>query len=144
MLSSIIEHKIEHKNDPSDDFIKYIYICKYNMCITSISWICDNIIKKIPLIEIAKKFLQFNDNLSYSQKSTCYELFEIFCFYKNNRPINYKLARYLKYCNGILGSGWYFDDEYKFKIIFFTVKDIIKELDGNGFFIWLDYMCNYN
>jgi hypothetical protein len=143
---NLLCNNIEQRNEENIDFIEKMNLCKYNSYLSSFNWIRKNIMDKIPVINIAEKYLDIYQDLEYynkfGQKSTCYELFEAFYLYKNNLSINYKLARYLKHCIGIISSGCYFDDKYKFIIVFFSVKDIIKELDGNGFFIWLDNMCN--
>lgn len=141
----ILSNNIEQKKN--DEFIKKMELCKDNSCCYSFNFIRNSIMKKIPLIEIVKNYLNTYKDLEYNnqqgQRSVCYELFEAFYMYKNNIPINYKLARYLKHSIGILGSGFYFNNKYKFVMVFFSVKDIIKEFDGDGFFIWLNDMCEY-
>lgn len=125
---------------------KKIETCNYNSCLSSFSLIKQYIMNEVPLIEITQKYLDTYRDIEYNyepgQRSVCYELFEAYYMYKNNIAINYKLARYLKYSVGILGSGWYFDEKYKFVMVFISVKDIIEEFDGDGFFIWLNDMCN--
>lgn len=137
---------IKHNNELNINLKRKIESCKYNSCLSSFYLIKQCIINEVPLIEITKKYLDAYRDIEHKyklgQKSVCYELFEAYYMYKNNIPINYKLARYLKYSAGILGSEFHFDKKYKFSIVFFSVKDIIKELDGDGFFIWLSDMCN--
>lgn len=144
MISS---NNIKYNNELNINLKKKIELCNYNSCLSSFYFIKQCIMNNIPLIEITKKYLEIysdvENNYISGQKSTCYELFEAYYMYKNNIPINYKLARYLKYSAGILGSGFYFDEKYKFVMVFISVKDIIKELDGEQFFIWLNDMCNY-
>ena len=133
--NSIKQNKILNTN-----FVKKMELCKDNSCLYPFNSIKNSIINGDSLIEITKKYL---DTFNYKQ-NVCYELFEAFYMFKNNMTLNYKLARYLKHCVGILGSGWYFDENHKFIVVFFSVKDIIKELDGDEFFIWLNDMCKYN
>lgn len=139
-------NNIKIKYNLTNNFIKNVELFQNNMFYKSNSWICEDIINKIPLIEIAYKFLnnytKINNYYEYTKKTICYELFEAYCYYKNNIPINYKLARYLINCSGILGTYMYYDNKIIFRLIFLSIKDIITELDGDGFYIWLDIMCN--
>lgn len=141
----ILSNNIEQKKN--DEFIKKMKLCKDNSCSHSFYLIRNSITNKVPLIEIVEKYLNTYKDLQYKrqpgQKCVCYELFNAFYMYKNNIPINYKLARYLKYSIGILGSGFYFDNKHKFVMVFFSVKDIIEEFDGDEFYIWLNDMCGY-
>ena len=142
----ILSNNIEQKKT-NDEFIKKMKLCKDNSSSYSFNLIKNYIVNNVPLIEIVEKYLNTYRDLEYNyesgQRSVCYELFEAFYMYKNNMPINYKLARYLKYSMGILSSGYYFDNKYKFVMIFISVKDIIKEFDGIGFNVWLNDMCEY-
>lgn len=134
-------YSLDKKNNLSREFIKKMNICKQNIYSNNYIWISQYILDGIDIISITEKFLQSETYYKLEKKSTSYELFEAFYLYKNNQSIGYKLARYLKHCVGILGSVGYFDEKNKFKIIFFTIKDIILELDGNGFFTWINKMC---
>lgn len=130
--------KYKNKLKYSNDFVEKINLCKNNLGLNNYGWIYRYIFLNKPLIDIAKKFLL---DAYYNKENVCYELFCAYYKFKNNISISWKLARYLKYSLGILGTGWYYDNENKFRIIFFTIKDIIKELDGEEFFIWIDKMC---
>jgi len=142
----ILSNSIKQKKI-NNEFIKKMELCKNNICSNSFNLIRNNIVNKIPLIEIVKNYLniynEFEYNYKSGQRNVYYELFETFYMYKNNIPINYKLARYLIHSIGILGSGWYFNKKYEFVMVFFSVKDIIEEFDGDGFYIWLNDMCGY-
>ena len=142
----ILSNNIEQKKI-NEKFFKKMKLCKDNSRSYSFNLIKNYIVNKISFIEIVEKYLNTYRDLEYNyesgQRSVCYELFEAFYMYKNNIVINYKLARYLKYSTGILGSGYYFDNKYKFVMVFISVKDIIEEFDGDGFNVWLNNMCNY-
>ena len=142
MISS---NNVKHNNELNINLKKKIEYCKYNSCLSSFYFIKQCIIDKVPLIEITKKYLEIYRDIKHNsesgQSSACYELFEAYYMYKNDMTINYKLARYLKHSTGILGSGFYFDEKYKFVMVFISVKDIIKEFDGDEFFIWLNDIC---
>ena len=94
------------------------------------------------MLEITNKFIHLYEDIPFVE--TPYEILQIFNSYKNNQIIDFKKARYLYHCNGLLATTYYFDSKKKFKIIFLTIKDLIRELDGDGFFIWLEKMCHKN
>ncbi len=132
----MIEKKI------SQEFLNKINLCKNDLISNLFYWIIDDILTGKSIIYISEKFINKYKNNRIAQTSC--EIFEIFNSYINNNYIDYKKARYLRYCNGILSTVYYFNSEGKFKIIFFTVNDIIRELDGDGFYIWLNQMCISN
>jgi len=126
------------KKKISTDFLNKISICKNILVSNLFFWVFDDILAEKSIEEISIKFIiKHKDNKL--AEIPC-EIFEIFNLYKNNENIDWKKARYLRYCNGILATNWYFDSG-KFKIVFLTVNDIIRELDGIGFFIWINRMC---
>lgn len=122
----------------SNDFISKLNYCKKYMYANSNGWIYDYLINGFDLISISKKYLSLYYNPLKNKENTCCELLEAFIVYKNNHTINNKTAKYLITSIGIIGSHWYYNERGEFQIIFLTVKDIIKELDGDGFFIWLN------
>ncbi len=126
----------------SKEFIKKINLCKNDLVSNLFYWIFDDIFKENSILDISEKFIDKYTNIGLAQ--TLYEIFEIFILFKNNQVIDYKKARYLYYCNGIISTSYYFNSQGKFTVIFLTVKDIIRELDGDEFFIWLEKMCIRN
>lgn len=131
---------IDKKYNLTNNFIMKLIYCKKYMGEYSCGWIVDYIFDNVDLITISKKFLSTYYKRWGNKDNVCYEIFETFILYKNNIEIDYKIAIYLSNSVGIIGTHWYYDVDINFKIIFLTVKDIINELDGDGYFTWLEKM----
>jgi hypothetical protein len=128
----------------SKDFIKKLNLCKNNLDETNFGWIYYKLLASNSVIEIAYIYLKkskYNGDYFFDFNS---ELFNAFCYYKNNskKYYNYNIARYLCLKNGILAinTNSYLINDSIFTIL--TIKDIILELDGNGFINWLNESTN--
>ncbi len=138
----IISKKNISKDLISKEFLNKVNLCKNDLVSNLLYWICEDILAGEDISYISNKFINKYDCNNLLQ--TPCEIFEIFNSYKNSQVIDYKKARYLYYCNGILATTFHFNSKGKFEVIFLTVKDIIRELDGDEFFIWLKKMCTEN
>lgn len=88
-------------------------------------------IKDNNIIEMCEKFLVEAEYDGDPMGDSASALFDAFISYKKNKSINKEDAKYLKNRGGILG----FNEESK---SCFSVKDLIKLIDGDGFEKWLN------
>ena len=114
---------------------------KMNLCLrrSENAWITDDVISHIPVVEIAQKFLDisgFDGNLRSSGPES---LFAAFVIFKNNGTIPFYNASYLRTRSGILGFTTIFAPQYA--RLEFTVPELIRFLDGDNFFAWLEILA---
>jgi hypothetical protein len=102
-----------------------------------------DILQNKSMLEIASEFLNNDDewNGDYLTSSTS-ALFNAFVCYKQQKQFDFDEALYLCTRNGSIDSYQTFDKSGEFKMIFFGPKDLIRELDGEGFFVWLNNLAD--
>lgn len=88
------------------------------------------------LEEIAHEFLRRSDYNGICFTDTSSAMFDSFIKYKNGMTIRKEDALYLSARAGFIGQ--YFDN-YELKIV--SVIYLIHEIDGNGFFEWMDNLA---
>jgi len=139
----------------TENFLNKLTLCKINDISHELYWIYDSIINGDSLQNIALKYLaKYEYNGQYTTSSSC-ALFDAFIQYKNgkyydpyNTFIQYKNckyydrydAQYLMCTSGTLDvhvETHEITGKLK-KITFFSVKDLICELDGTKFFEWFE------
>jgi len=116
------------------------FLSKINRCIkpgSSNHWIVQDIINGSTAFEIATKYLDRSDYDGDFLTSTTDGLLDAFITFKENRSIDPSEAAYL--ANRAGGLGQCFDDEFEGRInlSIFSVRDLIRELDGSEFDDWL-------
>jgi len=129
----------------SNDFYNKLYMCYItdNFCDSTI-WIYNFILKNKSLEEISIEYLKkinHNDNIN---KLTCSKLFDAFIKFKKNQQIDKNDALYLSQNTGIISQYELFDTDYKFKIIYLSVENLIREMDGEEFFHWINNSITTN
>ncbi len=94
------------------------------------------------MLEIATEFLN-NDNWdgNFLTSSTS-ALFDAFICYKQQKEFDCEEALYLCTRGGSIGSYKTFNELGEFTMVFFGPKDLIRELDGEGFFVWLNSLAD--
>lgn len=123
----------------SEEFVKKLDICLVKK--NSNEWIWSFIQEGKSLLEIAK---HYNANYDDDEcgKSTTSSLFNAFIHFKENKEFDSITAAHLSNRDGILGHHVIKDDSANFvDLIHFTVVDLIQELDGDEFFIWLNKLA---
>ena len=102
-----------------------------------LDWIREYITKGYSVIEIAKRYLEiyiYNNNYL---TNTTGALVTAFIFYKNNEYFNSDAALYLYSRNNNYSRSMLCNSNTEDTFIFYIIRDIIKELDGDDFFRWL-------
>lgn len=99
-------------------------------------WIYLKIIRDETLIDIAIKYLELKNYNGICTSSSSCGLFDAFIYYKNSTPIRVRDAQHLISRAGILEISNGRD------VICFTVIDLIRALDGDGFEKWLSEIAN--
>jgi hypothetical protein len=124
--------EIEKQNTFSKDFLD-----KIKLCIKPENpdyWILDAIINQKNLLEIASKYLDESDYDGNFLTSTVDAMFEAFISFKEGKYIDSEEALYLSSRSGVLAQ---YVDYCTEKILIFTVRELIKEIDGPQFDLWL-------
>lgn len=116
----------------SIEFNEKLKICSNNEIV---QWICRCLTKGMSMLEISKSCINQFDLIENYLEATDIAFFEAFISYKEKKYFDKEEAFYLNSRAGIIGQ--HYDAKNK-KMWFFTTKDLIKELDGNEFFIWLN------
>jgi hypothetical protein len=116
----------------SENFLKKIEICIKPR--SENSWIFKAIKDNTSLVDIASRYLDLSDYDGNYLTSATDALFEAFISFKNNNYIDSEEAGYLLGRSGIIDQ--YIDSKNNI-ITYFTVRDLIDELDGPEFNKWL-------
>lgn len=123
------------------------FLNKLNLCLSDdnqgLLLIHASILQGKSLEEIAYDYNErcgYNNDVSICKylTSTVSGLFDAFIHYKRGEDFDSMAGWYLNQRNGILGSYQIVDGLEDLLITNLTVMDLIRELDGEGFFIWLN------
>lgn len=128
-------NKIIHKY--SNEFYDKLYMCYITgNFFESTIWIYSYIMQNKSLEEIAQKYINSINCENDPDKLSCWKLFDAFLKFKQNIKSDFNFDKNSN--SGIISYYELLDSNYKFKIIFLTVEDLIKEMDGEYFFNWID------
>jgi hypothetical protein len=122
----------------SEDFLRKLFLCLSSQPNGALGWIFIDMLQNKTMEQIANKFLEQDDWDGNYLTSTTSALFNAFVCYKQNQTIDTLEALYLSTRGGSIGSYDYFDEDGNLTMIFVSPKDLIAELDGDGFFTWLN------
>lgn len=101
-----------------------------------------SILNNKSLLEIAQEYnIQSNYNNNYLTQTSC-GLFDAYIHYKNNKNFDLKGALYLRSRAGTLGTFKIQDGSGNSSMIFLSVREIIREIDGTNFFVWLNKLAD--
>lgn len=133
-----IQTQTSNPSQITENFLNILKLCEVDVEHHKLHWIYISIIEKKPLIQIATEYLEKSnyDKLGISDPRD--NLFDAYIKYKNGLDIDSNDAVYLLDKKGNLDMCVSKDDDGNKKIIFFNVRDLIKELDGNDFFDWVE------
>lgn len=128
----------------SESFIKKIELCKNGTIDKEFNWIFVDLLEGRSALDIANKALEFSDYDGDCLTSATHGLFDAFVSYKNESIIDSDDAAYLSNRAGPIGYYNIEESDGVTKMEIFSVRDIIRELDGEGFFVWLKLMGESN
>lgn len=129
----------------SEDFLRKLFLClssEPNEPNSNLGWIFLDILQNKTIEEIARKYIEVDNYNGNCSTSTSSAIFDAFLCYKENRHYEPMDALYLSNRNGSIGSYETYHQNGALQMIFFGAKDLIKELDGEDFFFWLDNLAD--
>lgn len=131
--SSIIYCDIS--KDLSQDFLKKMILCLQKE--SPNYWIVEYVMSGKTTLEIASRYLELSDYDGNFLTSSIDALFDAFIAFKDLRLIDSQQAAYLSNRSGGLGQYVNSMESDTINMIFFSVRDLIHELDGPDFESWL-------
>lgn len=136
-----MEHILTSNTLPfSQEFTNKLNLCLLNNQDIEDKWILQFILDNISLLDIAKRYNQDYD-YNYSSSTTS-GLFDAFIHFKQGTTFDVVAASYLSSRSGIIARSIQYDENKIFSdILYFTVNDLILELDGPQFFVWLNQLA---
>lgn len=122
----------------TENFLNILKLCEVDVEHHKLHWIYISIIEKKPLIQIATEYLEKSKHNKLGTSDPRDNLFDAYIKYKNGLDIDSNDAVHLLDIKGNLDMCVSKDDDGNKKIVLFNVRDLIKELDGNDFFDWVE------
>ena len=129
-----------------ENLLNKLIICKINNKSHEFYWIYNSICNGDSLEKIATEYLVKKKYSGYCFSDSTCGLFDAYIKYKNKKYFDPLDALYLSNIAGLLVLHKITDEitgEFK-NCICFSVDDLIRELDGDGFFKWIESIAFKN
>jgi hypothetical protein len=124
----------------SHEFSTKLNSCLLNNQDDENKWILQFILDQKSLLDIAKRF-NIDYDFNYTSSTTS-ALFDAFIHFKEGKSFDVVAASYLSSRSGIIARSIQYDANKIFiDILYLTVNDLILELDGTQFFVWLNQLA---
>jgi hypothetical protein len=136
-----MEHILTSNTRPfSQEFTNKFNLCLLHNQDIEDKWISQFILDNISLLDIAIRY-NIDYDFNYASSTTS-ALFDAYIHFKQGKPFDVVAASYLSSRSGIISRSIQYDANKIFiDILYLTVNDLILELDGTQFFVWLNQLA---